>query len=321
MIGFSLAEIGVIATVSFLICVLATSLAMESAALFLPAFLLVFPAIIPTFPTLGPNDAIGITLVIMFFGQTSTLLRYWYQGQVAVRVAAPALAMTVPLAVIGRLFSYLVPPSWLLVIFAGLLFVLAGGVYRANERTPAEQDTAHLESAPEVNQNLVHADTNQTTAVVADGLASDNEGGGRRSVRDNAIPSVAFGRRDRAMFGTGGALAGLIGFGIGEISNTSLHLGKGIPIKYSTGTSTLILYFTLLTATIVNVTILQFGLLGSDGAVAVPWELAVIVAPIVLVGGQVGAYVNARLPDHLVVKLLVGAYLFVGFVTVSRLFA
>lgn len=303
MIGFTPAEIAVIAVCSLLICVLATSLAMESAALFLPAFLIAFPVLVPGFPTLGPNEAIGAILVIMFFGQTSTLLRYWYQGQVLVRLAATALIVTVPLAVVGRLLSYLLPASWLLAIFALLLFGLAIGVYRSHTGS----STAERPLTDTVGADAAVA---ATAGVDPPPLKRASDGG-------MTSRPIALDRSDRLAFGFGGLVAGLVGFGIGELSNTRLHLSKGVPIKLSTGTSTLVLYLTLLTATVVNVIVVQLDLVA--GAVAIPWEVAAVVAPAVLVGGQLGAIVNARLPSHLVVRILVAAYLFVGTVTVLRI--
>lgn len=308
MIGFTLAEIALIAVISLVICTLATSLAMESAALFLPAFLILFPVLIPGFPILGPNEAIGAILVIMFFGQTSTLLRYWYQGQVLFRLAATALVITVPLAIVGRLLSYFVPPSWLLVVFAVLLFGLAAGVMRAH----AVSSSAVADPAPGDVDRPVPAGRGSSNG----GVASYDDRSPSNPPESKTESDVTLDRRDRLTFGSGGLLAGLVGFGIGELSNTTLHLRKDVPITWSTGTSTLVLYLTLLTATLVNIVVVEFDLV--SGAVAIPWELAVIVAPVVLVGGQLGAIVNARLPDHLVVKLLVGAYLFVGVVTTLR---
>ena len=274
MIGFTPAEIALVALISLVICTLATSLAMESAALFLPAFLLLFPVLIPGFPILGPNEAIGAILVIMFFGQTSTLLRYWYQGQVLFRLAATALIITIPLAVGGRLLSYLVPPSWLLVVFAVLLFGLAAGVLRAH----AVSSSAVADAMPEDVDRPAPAGHESSDGGV---VSSDDRSPSNPPV-SKTESSVTLDRRDRVTFGSGGLLAGLVGFGIGELSNTTLHLRKDVPITWSTGTSTLVLYLTLLTATLVNVVVVVFDLV--SGAVAIPWELAAIVGAYLFVG-------------------------------------
>lgn len=275
--AFGGGEILVIVVVSLCICTLATSLAMESAALFVPAFLLAFPVFLPSFPTLGPNEAIGLTLVVMFFGQTSTVSGYWFREQIDFVTARTVLLLTVPLAVIGRILSYWVPGSFLLIVFAGLLFALAGIVYR-------EQRVDHHASFPD------------------GGLAE-------------AVPRLDL--FDRFTFGFAGACAGLVGFAIGEISNITLFKRHGLTIQDSTGTSTVILYLTLLSAMITNVVIVEAGVFGDTG-VTIPWAVAIIVAPVVLVGGQLGAFINSRLSERTALRTLTVVYVFVGLVTTAR---
>ena len=58
------------------IAVTANTLAMEGAVMFAPAFLLLFPALSGAFPELTPYEAIGVSLLIMFFGTASAGLGY-----------------------------------------------------------------------------------------------------------------------------------------------------------------------------------------------------------------------------------------------------
>lgn len=277
-LAFGGGEILIIIVVSLCICTLATSLAMESATLFVPTFLLAFPVLLPSFPTLGPNEAIGLTLAVMFFGQTSTVSGYWFREQINFVMARLVLLLTVPLAVISRVLSYWVPDSFLLIVFAGLLFALAGIVYR-------EQRVDHHASLP-------------------DGGLTE------------AIPRLDL--FDRITFGFAGACAGLVSFGIGEIANITLFKRHGLTIQDSTGTSTIILYLTLLPAMITNVVIVEMGVFGDTG-VTIPWAIAIIVAPVVLVGGQLGAFINSRLLERTALRMLTVVYVFVGLVTTVRL--
>lgn len=274
LFGFALWEVVVILLVSMVLCAVATSLAMESIALFLPTFLLVFPAVLPNYPVLTANDAIGLALVVMFFGQTSTLSGYWYRGQVDRRLAAAAVAITVPLAVLGRIGSYFVPERALLLLFALLLFGSAVVVARF-----------HGEGS-----------------VATDG-------------------AVSFDGIDRLAYGVGGVLGGALGFATGELSNMTLSVRKGVPLSMATGTSTLVLYLTVLTANVTNLLVIATGAIGAAGDVTVPWGVAAIAAPAFLVGGQLGSLLNDRLPERAIVRLLVGTYVFVGVVTLLRLFA
>lgn len=289
MFELTLADTALLIVISFSICILTTSLAVESAALFLPAFLIVFPVVLPSFPTVSVNEAVGLILVIMFFGQTSALAGYLYRGQVQTRVAISVLLVTIPLAVAGRIASYFLPESVLLLTFTLLLLGLTVIVYRSTRRTE------------------VHASISGGTTHTTDGSGSSDP------------PSIAFTIRDRLVLGIGGVVGGLTGFATGEVTNTQLHANKGMPIKISTGTSTLVLYLTLIAANLVNIAVLRMGMLGTSGAVSPPWGIAAVIAPVVLVGGHVGAYLNNRLAESTTTKLLLATYLLVSIVTVSRL--
>jgi uncharacterized membrane protein YfcA len=279
---FSVVDVAIIAVLSLLICVLATSLAVGSAAIFLPAFMVGFPFLVPAFPTVTTNEAIGLTLIVMFFGQTSTLTGYIYRRQVRFDVASTILVLTLPLAALGRILSYYVPDRVLLSVFVALVFVLAVVLYRSHAAPDEQADggcDTELLSPPDL---------------------------------------LRFDSIDRVAFGSGGFVAGLVGFGIGEVINTCLYTKKDLGIRMSTGTSTFILFFTLLVANVVNLALLRTGAFGADGTVKVPLMVAVIIAPAVLVGGQVGAYLNSRLPEHLLVRLLLAVYLFVGLIALGR---
>lgn len=286
MIELTLVDAVLLAVVSLGICVLTTSIAVESAALFLPGFLVGFPLILPSFPAVSPNEAIGLTLVIMFFGQTSALAGYLYRGQVRRRLATAILLVTVPLAAGGRVASYFVPEWLLLLVFAALVLVLTVVVYRA--ATTVVHDPA-------------------TGGCTTPGTGGADSG------------SMDFTARDGLAFGVGGLVGGLTGFATGEVTNTRLHAHKGIPLKLSTGTSTLVLYLTLVAANLVNLAILLSGAFGVEGTVSPPWGVAAIVAPVVLVGGQVGSYLNSRLDEATITNCLLGTYGLVGLVTLGRL--
>lgn len=280
MVDLPLSSIALVLVVSFGICVLATSLAMESAALFVPAFLVVFPSLIDGFPTVSGNAAIGLTLLIMFFGQTSAVAGYWYRGQIDVRVGRSILVLTVPVAVVGRIGGFLIPEPVLLGVFAAMLFGLA--------------------------------------AIVSYGRITTYRGDRSAHTRPPASDPTGLGPAERIAVVTGGLFAGLIGFAIGEITNATLHLRRRIPIKRSTGTSTLVLYVTLVAANLTNLGIVFAGPESMAGSVSVPWSVGIIIAPVVVVGGQVGAFVNGALPERIVIRLLVGTYLLVGVVTLLR---
>ncbi|MFC7157793.1 TSUP family transporter [Halomarina halobia] len=279
LFGFAVWDLLCIVLVSFSVCVLATALAIESAALFVPIILVVFPRLVPSFPTLTTNGAVGLTLVIMVFGQTSAVSGYWYRGQIDWQTARAILVLTIPFAVFARLISFLVPSSWLLALFA--VFVLVLAVVVAVAHSTRWGSTRRAASA----------------------------GSSAVAIRISAFDAIAF--------RVSGLFAGLVGFSVGEVSNTILNAKNGVPMQFSVGTSTLVLYLTLLAATLTNLGVVQFGVF-SGQEVVVPWYVAGIIAPVVLVGGQVGAFFNSRLSEPTIAKAMIATYVLVGLVSLSR---
>lgn len=289
ILGFTPLELLLIVSIALAICTTVCALAMEAAVLFTPAFLFLFPELITNFPPITPNEAIGLAITIEFFGYTSSVTGYWFRRQIDFAIAGKALAFTIPLAVLARAVSYFVPARWLLLVFGFLLMGLAILLYRAY-RHPKDAETVY------------HPRTHL--------LKSSNP---------RSFSQFRFNGVDRLMLLSAGAFAGLVGIAIGEISNTFLTVRKRIPIKISTGTSALILHATILSALAMNLTILTLapGFFHA-GQIAIPWRVAVIIAPVVLVGGQIGPFINSRLKDRTILKGLIAVYLVVGFFVLVR---
>lgn len=286
-VPFPLWEVVVVAVIALLICVLSTSMAMESAALFVPAFVIFFPSVLPHFPSVGVNEAIGLTLIIMFFGQTSATFGYWVRGQIDVNLTRTVLFLTIPFAIVGRTVSHFLPDQLLLVIFTGLLLGLSGVIYHHTSVVPGEDQRNPSQDQP----------------------SSQNSPSNR----------YRLGFSERVALSGGGGVTGLVGLGMGEVCNTVLTTTRGVPVHRSIGTSTLVLYLTVFSAAITNLLLVRFG--GPVGIQpTIPWDIAVIIAPVVLVGGQLGPYINSKLPGRVIIRLLIGLYIVVAIVTVIRVF-
>ena len=52
--------------------------------------------------------------------------------------------------------------------------------------------------------------------------------------------------------------------------------------------------------------------------IVIPWRVAAIIAPVVIVGGQIGALINNRLKGPAIVWALIVAYMLVGFLVLGR---
>ncbi|MCH7652826.1 MAG: sulfite exporter TauE/SafE family protein, partial [Chloroflexi bacterium] len=116
---------------SLCICITATTLAMEGAVMFAPAFLLLFPLISTAFPELSANEAIGVALTIGVFGFGSASIGYLRQRVVDKKIALRLLAMAIPFAIVARLVAFAVPSRLLFMVFGLVLFVLAFMVLRS----------------------------------------------------------------------------------------------------------------------------------------------------------------------------------------------
>jgi uncharacterized membrane protein YfcA len=309
MFGTGVPPLGLVMLVllGFTIATTVNTFAMEAAVLFVPAFLFVFPVLVPGFPAdLGANAAIGLALFVELFGYSSSVGAYWFRHQIDFDVAKKVLAITVPLAVVGRFGAYVAPRTVLMIAFGGLLVVLSVVLYESHEHGPSVVDTV-MEKPVLGLTDALPEEYEPRTRVLADG-GSENGGSGHFALEpiDAAISAV------------GGLLAGLVGIAVGELNQTMLAVRKKAPLGISTGTSALVLHFTIVTALVTNVALLTLapGIAG-DGF-TIPFGKGLFVAFGCLFGGQMGAYLNSRLSEDLVMKMLMSTYFVVGVFVVGN---
>ncbi len=313
MFGFPWIDLLIFVAVSLAICVTVCTLAMEASVLFVPAFVFLFPDMIGGFPAVTANEAIGLAITVEFFGYTSSVSGYWLRRQIDFDLAGKLLALSVPAAVLGRLTAYVVPAGGLLALFGLLLVGLAGVIGRAYARTSARHtcllcgdSLAAMRSGSEPSTDAGVPDYRPRTRLFS-GTNPGNPGG------------LGFGRLDRMIATAAGAFAGLLGIAIGEISNTFLTVRKRVPVKMSTGTSALVLHLTILSALVANLVILMMAprFLETE-EIVIPWRIAAILAPIVIAGGQIGSYINSRLPERALLRALMVAYPVIGLFVLAR---
>ncbi|MFC6940836.1 sulfite exporter TauE/SafE family protein [Salinirubellus sp. GCM10025818] len=313
MFGTGIPPVGLVLLVllGFTIATTVNTFAMEAAVLFTPAFLFVFPRVVPGFPSIGVNAAIGLALFVELFGYSSSVAAYWFRHQIDFDVARKVLAITVPVAVVARVGSYAVPSTALMLAFGGLLVVLSVVLYESHEHGPSLMD-ALLEkpvSGLGLTDELPDSYEPRTRAL-ADG---GTEGAGRGSFHLEPL--------DTAMTVVGGALAGLVGIAVGELTQTMLTVRKKVPVGISTGTSAFVLHLTIVSALITNVALLRFAPSIAGEGFTVPFGVGIFVAIGCLFGGQMGAYLNSRLSEAAVIRMLMVAYFLVGvLVSVRTLF-
>ena len=252
--------------------------------------------LIDGFPSLSVNEAIGLAFIIELFGYSSSVAAYWKRHQIDFNIAKNVLMVTIPAAIGFRFVSFVIEAEILLSVFAFILLSLAVIIYRLRNSHSAG----------------VGSDFRPRSCLFCVLKDKDQKG--------SKFTILHFQRLDRLALSTGGVVAGLIGIGIGEISNTYLMLKKKVPVRISTGTSALILHLTILSALIANFSIIG-GLvpfLQVDNF-QIPLNVAVIIAPTVLVGGQIGAFINSRLDPAIMMRILMTVYSFVGILILAIL--
>ena len=261
------------------IAIAANTLAVEGAVMFAPAFLLLFPEISGACPELTPNEAIGVALLIMFFGTASASLGYIRQHVVDFGLAARLVAVTIPCAVLARSVAFMIP-SWLLfMVFGGVLFLLAFTVLRSLlDNRSGDREAVRSNAAVATNTQTRHS-------VAKDLVARDG-----RSYRYLA----QFNWQDRGYPAAGGILVGLIGVGVGAIVNTTLIVRHGLPVRVCVATTVIVVSATVLAGSLTHLAVAR----ASGGAVAFEWTLVVLAIPGVIIGGQIAPHISARCPER-----------------------
>lgn len=305
VLGFPVGDLVFLIGVSLLICITVCTLAMEAAVLFVPAFLFLFPKIVEGFPQITPNEAIGLAITVEFFGYTSSVLGYWFRKQIDIQLGLRILAITVPFAIAARVGAFYIPGEGLLVVFGVVLLALAW-----------------------ILMQSYFGGIRHTCLLCGDSIATmrtDDEGGddpADKSLNNMIDPvtkrprmsqTVQFNGADKTILSNAGVLAGVIGVAIGEITNTFLSIRKNMPIKVATGTAALVLHVTILAALCANLVVIfgDFSFIDTEDIV-IPWKIAFILAPVVIIGGQIGSMINSKLSDHALARSMIAAYTLVG---------
>jgi hypothetical protein len=278
--------------ISFCICVIVTSLAMEGSVLFAPAFLFLLPLISSAFPEMTPNEAIGVALSIGTFGYASASIGYLRQRIVDKSLAIRLIAVSVPLAIAARIISFSIPSAVIFMLFGMMLWILAFIVLRSY---------------------VLHRNARVPTLAVVGSRNGERE----LIARDgrNYRYSYMMNTTDRAYIGTGGVLVGLIGVGVGEIINTVLLVRHQLPARIAMGTSAVVVTATIISSALTHV---AYVTLNGQGGVEFEWRIVALAAPAVLIGGQVGPRLSARLPESAIKMALIFMFLLAGAIMFLR---
>ncbi|MBI2911397.1 MAG: sulfite exporter TauE/SafE family protein [Chloroflexi bacterium] len=276
-------------------CVVIASVAMLSgisgAAMLSPMLILVFPLL--GVPLLAAPAAIGMALFTEFFGFTSGVMGYVRRCLVDYQVAQQMIIIAVPFAAAGALGSHLLDPALLKTLYGAMMLGLAGVLVRQSLHS-AHSYPAALAAGPAGRQREFIA--TQTERVI-------RATGGVEYRYAPCPPRVG-----QAFTAGGALLAGAISTGIGEIELPQLVGRCRMPLPVAAGTSILIVAATVAVGSLTHLA----SLIGAGGLEAVPWNLVIYTVPGALIGGQVGARLQGRVPEALMERLMAGLFVLIG---------
>ena len=264
--------------VSILVATSAMLSGIGGAALFTPIFLIVFPLLGPEYPLASAVAAIGVALLTQTFGFSSGVVGYYRKRLIDSRSTVPFLVVSVPVAIVGALFSREVEPDLLKGVYALLMLILSVILIRGHD--PVER-TASPVAAPPVTASK---DPEVRTVTARDG-----------TVYAFTAPRHGIGAAATAI---GAFLTGMVSVGIGEVIMPQLVKRNRVPVPVAAATSVLIVVITGAVASVAQIP----ALIVEGGWRAVPWNLVAYMIPGVTIGGQIGPHLQGRVAHHTMVR-------------------
>lgn len=262
--------------VAFCVCLTATSTSVEGAVFFAPIFILLFPWAADV--SIAPLEAVFLALSIEIFGFGSALTGYIRRRLVDFDIARQVLVVSVPAGMAFGFLAHSVPAQIILGLLGAMMVLLAGAMLLAYVQGGIQEAEQEKVGAP----------------VRVDAM-------GRRYWY-----RYEHGRIGYAWSALGGVLVGFTGVGIGELTTTALVVKDKLPVRVAVGTGILIVFATVLPATLVHAYVF------SAGEVSVHWNILFMTIPAVACGGQISPFINNRVDGEKMKAFLSFVFLLVG---------
>lgn len=269
--------------ISIAIATVAMSSGIGGAVFFTPIFLL--------WLRLEPTVAVGIALTTELFGFSSGLIAYMRAKLIDYRLGANLLMFSIPGAIVGVLYADAFPPIVLKAVFAaGLIFI---GIQLFTSWREEHRE--------KLNNEIENEDSAGHESTLTDSAGKQYS---------YTICQKAMGRTFAAV---GGAFLGMISVGLAELQEYHLVAKCRVPSAVAVGTSIFVVVVTVLVAVISHG--IEFASHAEQDTLQEMLNVVIFTVPGVLIGGQIGPRLQARLnPDMLkvaisVIFLLVGMFM------------
>ena len=265
--------------ISVLIATISMSSGIGGAVFFSPLFMLGLK--------LEPRIAIGAALANELFGFSSGLIAYYKAKLIDFKLAVNLLLFSVPAALLGTIYSDLVPPLVLKTIFAVGLIFIGYQLFSSWRKEERERNEAFFRK--EVEKHFESELTDRSGKTYRYTVCNKSMG--------------------RAFAAIGGAFVGMISVGLAELQEYHLVARCRVPTPVAVATSIFVVVITVLMASVGH--FYEFAKEGGEMLDQVV-NIVIFSAPGVIIGGQFGPKLQKIIPED---KMKVGisfAFLIIG---------
>lgn len=273
------------------ICIATTAMlsGIGGAAMFIPIFVIIFPLLGPEYP-LTTAAAIGSALMTEVFGFSSGFIGYYRKRLIDFRSAVPFFCVSIPIAIAGAVMLAVLKEqeTFLKGAYAILMLILCPVIFRHTPQT--QMYIEHGADGPD-------PDHKRPVRTI---IARDQHTYTYRAPRQGVSGA--------AITGTGGFLTGLLGVGIGEVIIPQLVKRNHVPVPVAAATSVFIVIVTIASASFTQVA----ALIAAGGGEAIPWNLVCYTIPAVIIGGQIGPWLQGRIAQRTMEKAIAGLFGIIG---------
>lgn len=252
--------------ISIVIATIAMSTGIGGAVFFSPLFIIVLK--------LDPAVAIGTALATELFGFSSGLYAYWKRRLIDFKLGRGLLLFSIPAAIVGSLSADAFPPTVLKTIFAvGIIFI--GWQFYSSYRRE-EKEKLNAEIAGESRNDYESILTDSAGREFKYTICNKNEG--------------------RLFAAIGGAFLGMISVGLAELQEYHLLARCRVPSPVAVATSIFVVAVSVLIAAAGH--FYTFVTSADPKILHQVLNIVIFTIPGVIIGGQIGPLVQARVnPD------------------------